>query len=988
LDLQAKAKQIVRRRYVLWPAIALAAYTLIGFFVLPPIVRSVLVRKLSEILHRPVAIRSIRINPFVLSARVEGFAVQDRAGIVPFVSFEELYLNLQASSVLRGGPVLREILLRSPSATLVRNEDLTYNFSDLLEKEGDSGPAKEKKPYRYSLNNIRIVGGSIDFDDRPRQTRHTVRDLSIAIPFLSNLPQAVDIFVQPSFSATINGTATSLSGRTKPYSPSRETVVDLAVRNFEIPHYLEYLPGKRKFEVPFGTLDAATALSFSQPPGGSPSVFISGTVSIADLAVTDARGNPVLRIPSLSVAIGLLDPLGKRATLDNVVVASPELALVREKDGVLNLTAMLPKGTGDAGTKTTRARTPPEETSPPKEWQVEVKQATLQGGSVSAVDRTPNDPFTGRISGMEIVAEGLSTEKDRSGKVSLQAVVNRNGSVAADCSLGITPLSAEVDLSARKIGLVPFQPYLAEILRVTLTGGNASARGKLSVASRGDTIRTTYTGNLLVSNLASVDRSSSEDFLKWGALHLDGIRLETAPRSLAIREVSLSDFYSRLIVNEDGTLNVQDIVRKEEEPPAAGSTATASDNVAEMKPPEPPGEPTPVSIRSVTLQGGRINFTDHFIQPNYSANFLQVGGRISGMTSDESETADVDLRGKLENYAPLEITGTINPLRKDLFVDLKADFKDMDLSPLTPYSGRYAGYTIQKGKLTLHLEYRIAKRKLEAENNVFLDQFTFGEPVESPDATKLPVRLAVALLKDRNGEIRLDLPVSGSLDDPQFRVGQVVLKILVNLLVKAATSPFALLGALFGGGEELSYLEFDYGREMLDIPGEAKVASLAKALHERPSLKMEIAGHVDPEKDREALRRLWFDRKVRAQKLKELAGTEREGLSLDNVVVDPKEYPVFLKRAYRAEKFPKPRNFLGMVKDIPVPEMEKLMFAHIRVTDDDLRLLAQRRAQAVKDSLIATKQVEPERIFLVEPKELPPEKKENQRDSRVEFVLR
>ncbi len=987
VDIKGTARRLVRRRLVLWPAVALVAYSILGFFVLPPVLRSVLTKKLSETLHRSVSIRAIRINPFVLSARVEGFSVKDREGTGPFFSFEEIYLNLQAASILRGGPVLREILLRAPSATLVRNEDSTYNFSDLLGGE-DSGPAEEKKPYRYSLNNIRIVGGSIDFDDRPRHTRHTVRDLSIAIPFLSNLPQAVDIFVQPSFAATINGTETSLSGRTKPYSPTRETVVDFAIRDFEIPHYLEYLPVKRRFRVPSGRLDATTVFSFSQPPGGSPAVFVSGTVSIADLAVTDAKGSPALRIPSLSVEIGLLDPLGKRATLDNVVVSSPELTLVRGNDGALNLAAMLPKGTGDAATKTTRARRPPGETSPSKAWEVEVKRATLKGGSVTAVDRTPDDPFTGRISGLEIVAEGLSTEKDRRGKVSLQAVVNRSGSVGADCSLGITPLSAEVDLTARKIGLVPFQPYLAEILRVTLTGGNASARGKLSVAARGDAIRTTYTGNLLVSNLASVDRVSSEDFLKWGALHLDGIRLETAPLSLAIREVSLSDFYSRLIVNRDGTLNVQQIVRKEEEAPAAGSTGAASDNVAETKPTEPSGAPTPVSIRSVTLQGGRINFTDHFIQPNYSANFLQVGGRISGMTSEESETADVDLRGKLENYAPLEITGTINPLRKDLFVDLKADFKDMDLSPLTPYSGRYAGYTIQKGKLSLHLEYRIAKRKLEAENNVFLDQFTFGEPVESPDATKLPVRLAVALLKDRNGEIRLDLPVSGSLDDPQFRVGQVVLKILVNLLIKAATSPFALLGALFGGGEELSYLEFDYGREMLDGPGEAKVASLAKALHERPSLKLEIAGHVDPEKDREALRQIRFDRKVRAQKLKDLARSEREGLSLDNVVVDPKEYPVYLKRAYRAEKFPKPRNFLGMVKDIPVPEMEKLMFANIRVTDDDLRLLAQRRAQAVKDSLIATKQVEPERIFLVEPKELPPEKKEHERDSRVEFVLR
>jgi flagellar motor protein MotB len=350
--------------------------------------------------------------------------------------------------------------------------------------------------------------------------------------------------------------------------------------------------------------------------------------------------------------------------------------------------------------------------------------------------------------------------------------------------------------------------------------------------------------------------------------------------------------------------------------------------------------------------------------------------------------AEVDLRGKLENYAPLEITGKINPLRNDLFVDLKIDFKDMDLSPLTPYSGRYAGYTIEKGKLFLSLKYLIVKRKLDASNNVFLDQFTFGDSVDSPDATKLPVRLAVALLKNRKGEISLDLPLSGSLDDPKFSIWGVVIKIIVNLLVKAATSPFALLGAIFGGGEELSYLEFDYGKETPDAPGEAKLKTLIKALHDRPALKLEIAGHADMEKDREALRQILFDRKVRAQKLKDLIKKGGEAPSLDNVVVDAKEYPEYLKKAYREEKFPKPRNFIGMVKDLPVPEMEKLMYAHLQVTDDDLRLLAQRRARAVKDYLIASKQVEPERVFLVEPKALAPEKKEKQKDSRVVFVLK
>ncbi|HEY6072354.1 MAG TPA: DUF748 domain-containing protein, partial [Anaerolineales bacterium] len=241
MDLGALARKPFLKRYVLWPAVALAAFTVIGFLILPPIVKSVLVKQLSEKLHRPVAIRTIRINPFSLSVRVEGFSMMDRGGSGPFLSFEELYLNLQAASLVRGGPVLREILLRSPNVTVIRIEESTYNFSDILD-EFASKPSEGGKPLRYSLNNIRIVGGRVDFDDRPKHTRHAVRDLSIAIPFLSNMPYATDVYVRPAFEANVNGTMVGLKGMTKPYSASRDTSLDLNIRDFDIPHYLEYVP--------------------------------------------------------------------------------------------------------------------------------------------------------------------------------------------------------------------------------------------------------------------------------------------------------------------------------------------------------------------------------------------------------------------------------------------------------------------------------------------------------------------------------------------------------------------------------------------------------------------------------------------------------------------------------------------------------------------------------------------------------------------------
>jgi hypothetical protein len=389
----------------------------------------------------------------------------------------------------------------------------------------------------------------------------------------------------------------------------------------------------------------------------------------------------------------------------------------------------------------------------------------------------------------------------------------------------------------------------------------------------------------------------------------------------------------------------------------------------------------------MTLQAGQIQFADRSVTPNYGADLVEIGGRISGLSSAETTLADVELRGKLNNAATLEIVGKINPLKQDLYADLRARFTGMDLSPTSPYSERYVGYTISKGKLSFDLNYKIDRRKLDSENKIFVDQLTFGNKVDSPDATGLPVKLAVALLKDRNGEIHLDIPVTGSLDDPKFSIWKIVLQIIGNVITKAVTSPFALLGSAFGGGEELQYLQFDPGRSTISETGAKKIEALAKALAEKPGLRLEITGYVDPEQDREGLKQFLLQRKVKAQKLVDLLKQGASPVPVDDVVVAPDEYEAYLTRAYRAEPFPKPRNFIGMVKSLPVPEMEKLMLTHIEVGDQQLRDLAARRANTVREALLAAGAIDPERLFIVEPKSLAPEKKENLASSRVEFKI-
>jgi outer membrane protein OmpA-like peptidoglycan-associated protein len=466
-----------------------------------------------------------------------------------------------------------------------------------------------------------------------------------------------------------------------------------------------------------------------------------------------------------------------------------------------------------------------------------------------------------------------------------------------------------------------------------------------------------------------------------------------APLFVHINEIALTNFYSRIVISADRTINLQEVfntspeqqqaAEQEQSVPIATQPEAPAQQSLQQKP-----EQRDISIDKITLQGGTIDFTDHSVKPSFNADLLEIGGHITGLSSEENNFGEIDLRGMYDRYAPLEITGKVNPLRDDLYVQLKADFKDMDLTPASPYSGRYAGYTIQKGKLSFQLDYFIEKNKLNAKNTIFLDQFTFGDPVESPEATKLPVKLAVALLKDREGKIELDIPVSGDLKDPKFSVGGIILKVIVNLLVKAATSPFALLSAVFGSGEELGYADFDYGSAALTDETKKKLDIIGKALNDRPALKMDIVGHADPEKDREGLKQDRMMKKIKAQKIKEMLSKNNEAPSLDSITVTSEEYPVYLKRAYKEEKFPKPRTVLGMQKDIPVPEMEKLMLTNMKATDEDLKALAVERALQVKDYLLQSKQIDPGRIFIVEAKTLEAEKKEGAKNSRTDFSLK
>ncbi|RMF70616.1 MAG: DUF748 domain-containing protein, partial [Alphaproteobacteria bacterium] len=351
---------------------------------------------------------------------------------------------------------------------------------------------------------------------------------------------------------------------------------------------------------------------------------------------------------------------------------------------------------------------------------------------------------------------------------------------------------------------------------------------------------------------------------------------------------------------------------------------------------------------NLTLQGGTVHFEDRHLSTPFKATMFDLGGRVTGLASDPAMKADVDLRGRLENHSPLNITGTVNPLADELFADLAVRFREIDLTPMSPYSGTFIGYLIAKGKLNLELDYKIDEGRIDADNRIIIDQLTLGDRVESDRATSLPVSLAIALLKDRNGIIDLDVPISGRLDDPDFSIAGAVWTIIRNLLVKAATSPFSLLAAMVGGDEDFSSVTFEPGTAAFAAGEMDKLKKLADILGKRPGVTLEISGFIDPQQDPEAYRRAQLERLVRAEKWRRLEKAGKAPAREDAVKVSAEEYPDLLTRVYKEADFPRPRNFIGLLKKLPVPEMEKLLLAHIKAGSEEMAGLAQERALAVR----------------------------------------
>ena len=613
-----------------------------------------------------------------------------------------------------------------------------------------------------------------------------------------------------------------------------------------------------------------------------------------------------------------------------------------------------------------------------------------------ARDEAQKPPLDIALQSLHITADRLAMGPGQSRFTLAAAGIQGNGKLNLAGTFTPQPLTLASSVDLSDLNVAPFAAYAAGSLNATVRAITLGAKGDVAfAAATGNApLRVNWKGGVEITGVDLQDRVNNDDFLNWKRLAFAGMDVSVAGDKVGAKlgDIALEDFYGRILLNAQGRLNVMDLIAA---PGQAGGSITQDTQTPGRQAPAAPtatkaaasAAMPDIAVNSVTLSRGRMTFTDRFVKPNYVAELSAIEGAITAVSSTNPQPAKVKVTGRVYTTAPLSISGIVQPFAKYLTLDLKASAKGVDLPRFNTYSAKYVGYPIKRGKLSVDLEYKIKDRALQASNHVVLNQLTFGDKTNSPDATKLPVLLAVALLKDSRGNIDINLPISGSLDDPEFSVGGIVVRVLLNLVVKAVTSPFSLLASAFGGGEELSYVEFAPGSAVLTDASIQRIDTLTKALTERPALKMDISGRADPKTDLDGLRQAWVESRIRAAKA---AATTPRGKKPNpaGVQVSAAERAKYLEAVYDDTDIKdKPRNFIGMSKSVPAEQMEAMLRSVAPVGDEQLRQLADARAQAVYEKLQAQEGLA-DRVFIVAPQLDADGIKDEGQPSRVDFSLK
>jgi len=802
-----------------------------------------------------------------------------------YLSIPRVDIKLADSKPLERDLHFSRISLAEPELLLRRSKAGDILPIALLPKNKDPEPAESKfsdsdSGLKLLVDEIALNSGTLQFEDQgnaePFQT--TIKPFEIKITNLSTLESTettfeISMLTEAEENIVINGMMNLNPLGTK---------LHIALQDMKLPRFKPYF---NEFILPVikaGSLDLSADISFDRDGNANKLKADNIAAALDSVEVDDQDNDAIFVIPSLAVKDTSVDLNERMINVGDLASSGGEIHLERQKEGFVLLKELLKPREGQMETDT-----PEPDTSAP--WTVTLKKTAFSQYRVFLLDRTFAEPTTVTFDNIRLTAENITNIEGSKGGIDLGLRVDKLGIISIKGPVTITPLSVSLAFDASDIQVRNLQPYFEDKVTLANSEGNVSLNGQLKVSKgKNQEISAQFKGSGGITDFDSFDPQASEEFLKWKRLHFEGIDYDSGRFAFRIKEVVWQDFYNKIIVFDNASVNLKAVMKS-----SAGQAKGAPKAAEPEKAPEKTRNLL-VEIDSVKLDNGTIEFLDRNITPDYTSSFSELTGTITGLSSKGDVMAEVDISGKLDQHAPLRITGKVNPLRNEFYADMVLDFNDVELSPTSPYTGKFIGYTVAKGKLSLNLQYLVEGKNITGKNKAFLDQFTLGDTVDSPDAMNLPINLAIALLKNRRGEITLNVPVQGNLDDPEFSIGGVVFKAIVNLVAKAATSPFALLGAFIPEGEDLQYVDFTPGNTEIAAEYTDNLEAIAKALYERPALNMDIKGSVRAEEERVVLHENRFAQLLKNEKFKVLSKKKEAVPDPAQITVAPEEYETYL----------------------------------------------------------------------------------------------
>ncbi|NWC66763.1 DUF748 domain-containing protein [Pseudomonas sp. P7758] len=944
---------------------ALALYSLLGFLILPGIALRVANQQLANYATVPARVERIELNPFSLELTVWGLNIGEPGK--EQVAFERLYANLQIDSLWTRALHLADVQLDKPKTELLFDKSGQLNLAQLFKLPASEPTPTDPnaKPFPLRIDNIKLAGGYVHFQDlRPSEPIEFLYDkLDFELKNLSTLPD--DNADMTLVAAGPEGGQIDWTGNFSLIPIASEG--KLKVTDGKMKVWWPYVRDAVPLVLEDGILNFSTDYKLSLAKETELNLT-NVALSVAPFAIKAPDGRPLARLQKLDVSETTVDLAKQQVIVGKIRSNKLETWAALEADGQLDwqkLFASHPSKPATApaaepATAPATADSPkPAPAAPSKPWQVLLKDVQLRDYQVHLADRSAKPAVALEVGPLNLDLQGFDSLNQSPFTLKLDTGVGKQGKLEATGQVNLSPVSAKLKVDTKDIDLRVAQSYISPFIRLELRSGMLGSNLDVNLKST-DPLAFQVTGRAQVDQLHTLDTMKTRDFLKWQRLVLEGVNYQHGD-SLSIDKVNLLQPYARFMINDDRTTNIDDLLI----PQPANSPGKSAAKPAASK-----EKPLGIHIGQITINDGSANFADFSLTPNFATAIQQLNGQIGTIDSRQAKPASVDVKGKVDRYAPVTIKGSVNPFDPMAALDIATSFKRVELTTLTPYSGKFAGFRIRKGRLNLDLHYVITKGQLKAENKVVVEQLQLGEKVDSADAVDLPIRLAIALLKDSDGKISIELPVTGDLNNPQFSVMPIVWQTLRNLVVRAATAPFKFIGGLISGGgaQDLGNVSFAAGSSELSKDSQSALDSLAKALKERPALRLEIEGTAAASSDGPLLAAQRLEREYQYNYYKIL---QRRGdkvpAQASLLEVPEKEKAPLLEGIYRTRlKQQPPAEWKDLSNDERTAKLRDGVIKFWSGSDVLLRQLGQDRASAIKDYLVDKAQLEDERVYFID----------------------